>query len=110
MPVIDDSDPVQERIEAHFLGRSGVTNKKMFAREALAVNGKIFAIFRLGEMVVKLPADEGRALIDAGEAEQFEPGPGRVMREWFTVHETGDEDRWLELAERSFDFVLSLQG
>jgi hypothetical protein len=109
MVLIDDSDATEERLTEHFLGRDGVAKKKAFARDALTVNGKIFAIFRLGELVVKLPADDGKELIAAGEAGQFEPAPGRYMKEWFTFGAEVDEDRWIEVAEQSYEYVLALQ-
>ncbi|MBJ7355221.1 MAG: hypothetical protein JHC98_10395 [Thermoleophilaceae bacterium] len=109
MPYLDDSDGTEERLADHFLGRPGVARKKAFARDALTINGKIFAIFRLGELVVKLPVEFGSKLIDAGEASQFEPAPGRFMKEWFVVGPEVDEPRWIELAEASFDYVLELQ-
>lgn len=107
--MIDDSDPVEERLTAHFISREGVEKKKAFARDALTINGKIFAIYRLGSLVLKLPVDAGQPLIESGEAEQFEPGPGRYMKEWFVFGPEVDEDRMTELAELAFDYVLSLQ-
>jgi hypothetical protein len=109
MGLIDDSDPVNERLTNHFIRREGVAQKKAFARDALTINTKIFAIFRLGELVVKLPKERGLALIEAGEATQFEPAPGRFMYEWFVFGSEVDEDRWIEVAEESFAYVLSLQ-
>lgn len=110
MPYLDDSDGTEERLAEHFLGRPGVARKKAFARDALTINEKIFAIFRLGELVVKLPVEVGTKLIDEGEANQFEPAPGRYMKEWFTIGPEVDEPRWIELAELSFGYVVELQG
>jgi hypothetical protein len=110
MPYLDDSDGTEERLADHFLGRPGVARKKAFARDALTINGKIFAIFRLGELVVKLPVEDGLKIIDGGEAEQFEPAPGRYMKEWFVIGPEVDEPRWIELADQSFEYVVSLQG
>lgn len=110
MSFVDDSDPVEERLTAHFIGREGVVKKKAFARDALTINGKIFAIYRLGTLVLKLPVETGAPLIESGEATQFEPGPGRYMKEWFVFGPETDEGRLTELAEQAFDFVLSLQA
>lgn len=110
MPTIDDSDPIEERLTAHFIGRPGVAKKKAFARDALTVNGKIFAIYRLGTLVLKLPVETGQPLIESGEATQFEPGPGRYMKEWFVFGPEVDEDRLVALAEQAYDFVLALQA
>ncbi|MGH2960104.1 MAG: hypothetical protein ACRDKE_10910 [Solirubrobacterales bacterium] len=66
-------------------------------------------VFRLGEIVVKLPIDFGTKLIETGEAGQFEPAPGRAMKSWFTFGPEVDEARWIELAELAFEYVLELQ-
>jgi hypothetical protein len=110
MRIIDDSDGPEERLADHFLGRPGVERKKAFGRSALTINGKIFVIFRLGEIVVKLPKEVGAPLIESGEGGQFEPGPGRYMKQWFTFGPEVDEPRWIELATWSFDYVLGLQA
>ena len=110
MPIIDDSDGPEERLADHFVGRPGVARKTAFGRNALTINGKIFVIFRLGEIVVKLPVKSGAPLIESGEANQFEPAPGRPMKEWFTFGPEVDEKRWVQIAEQSFDYVLELQG
>jgi hypothetical protein len=109
MPILDDSDPIEERLTAHFIDRPGVAKKKAFARDALTINGKIFAIYRLGTLVLKLPVETGEPLIESGDATQFEPGPGRFMKEWFVFGPEVDEDRLVQLAEAAFEFVLSLQ-
>ncbi len=107
--LIDDSDPVDERLTAHFADWDGVAKKKAFARDALTVNGKIFAIYRLGTVVLKLPRETGAPLVESGAAQQFEPGPGRFMKEWFVFGPETDESELTQLAEQAYDFVLSLQ-
>ncbi len=110
MHPLDTSDGFEERLTANFIDRPGVAKKKAFARDALTVNGKIFAIYRLGDLVLKLPVSTGAPLVESGEATQFEPGPGRFMKEWFVFGPGVDEDRAIALAEQAYDFVLSLQA
>ncbi|MFT4049600.1 MAG: hypothetical protein QM648_07150 [Solirubrobacterales bacterium] len=104
------SDGFQERLLARYSARPGVAAKKAFGRDAISVNDKIFAIHRLGTVVLKLPVERGLGLIDAGEASQFEPAPGRHMKEWFVFGPEVDEDRLFELADEGYDFVLGLQA
>lgn len=110
MSPIDTSDGFEERLTAHFSERPGVEKRKAFARDALTINGKIFAIYRLGTLVLKLPVETGAPTIESGEATQFEPGPGRFMKEWFVFGPEVDEDRLVELAEVAYAFVLELQA
>lgn len=54
-------------------------------------------------MVVKLPAERVRQLIEAGEGEPFAPA-GKVFKEWLAVTEV-DEARWRELLQEGVAFV-----
>ena len=56
-----------------------------------------------GTLVVKLPKSRVDALVDAGIGERFDPGHGRVMKEWLVVTDT--RARWRELATEAHDFV-----
>ena len=49
---------------------------------------------------MKLDADRVGALLASGVGEPFDPGHGRVMREWVAVAERRDVD-WLELASEA---------
>jgi hypothetical protein len=57
-----------------------------------------------GELVVKLPRRRVDAVVEAGHGSRFEPGPGRVMKEWLTVPPDSASD-WLPLAREARDFV-----
>ena len=56
-----------------------------------------------GTLVVKLPKSRVDALVDGGIGERFDPGHGRVMKEWRMV--TDPTARWRELAIEAHDFV-----
>ena len=77
--------------------------RKGFGSGALKVNGKIFAmVSSRDQFVVKLPAKRVDELIAAGEAERFDPGHGKLMKEWAVI--IGKTD-WLALAKEAHDFV-----
>ena len=79
-------------------------NEKGFGSGALKVNGKIFAMMSSkGQFVVKLPKQRVDDLVSHGKGERFDPGHGRLMREWIAVG-TGKAD-WVELAREACDFV-----
>jgi len=84
----------------------GVTqeHRRGFGSGALKVNGRIFAMLTSnGDFVVKLPKVRVDELIAAGDGERFEPGPGRVMKEWVVF--SGPAARWLNLAREACVFV-----
>jgi hypothetical protein len=73
---------------------------KGFGSGALKVNGKIFAmISSKGEFVVKLSEERVNELVAAGKGCRFDPGRGRVMKEWLVV--TADHTLWIPLAKEA---------
>jgi hypothetical protein len=84
----------------------GQVNRK-FGSAALKIDDKIFAmISSKGTFVVKLPRQRVDELVAAGEGERFDPGHGRLMKEWLTVA-TASEKLWLRLAREALAFVGS---
>jgi hypothetical protein len=57
-----------------------------------------------GSLVVKLPRQRVDALVAAGEGRPFEPGPGRVMKEWLELGVASRQD-WAALAQEAMAFV-----
>ena len=81
------------------------TGRRSFGARALKVEGKIFAmVSSQGRFVVKLPRQRLEALIASGEGKRFDPGHGRVMREWLALDPDSTLD-WLELAREALEFV-----
>src|SRR6185436_17457003 len=77
---------------------------KGFGASGLKVGGKIFAfISSKGAFVVKLPRDRARKLIAARHAVAFDPGRGRVMKEWIAVRLPAA--KWPALAREARKFV-----
>jgi hypothetical protein len=72
----------------------------------LRIKGKIFAMLVKGELVVKLPKDRVDELVSSGAGVQFDPGHGRLMKEWASVPPDSAED-WERLAGEALEFVGS---
>lgn len=89
-----------------FLRKPGVTQDgKGFGSTSLKVKGKIFALFSSrGEFVVKLPLRRVDELIAAGKGRRFDPGHGRLMKQWLAVRSNSPED-WIRLANEALTFV-----
>ena len=99
--------PEFEAIRAGYIGRDGITEKKMFGATGLHVNTKCFAMEYKGELVVKLPAARVDALVAEGVAERFDPGHGRRMKEWAAVPAV-HSGRWPALSAEAHDFLKAL--
>jgi hypothetical protein len=89
-----------------FLAESGVTQEgKGFGSSALKVGGHIFAMLSSqGEFVVKLPRRRVDELIASGDGDRFDPGHGRLMKEWLALRPSSSQD-WGLLAREAMDFV-----
>lgn len=83
--------------------RVTVGEGKGFGSGGLKVDGKLFALMSSrGQFVAKLPKQRVAELVAQRKGEQFDPGHGRLMREWVALH--GDSD-WLALAREARRFV-----
>lgn len=80
-----------------------VTAGKMMSSYGLKVNGKIFAMFGRKQFVTKLPKARVDTLVRDGAGKNFDPGQGRLMKEWVVVADDGPD--WLELAKEAYRFV-----
>ena len=70
----------------------------------LKVDGKIFAMLVRGRLVLKLPSDRVRAMVESGDGEPFDAGKGRPMREWLALSPASRKP-WLALAREAMGFV-----
>lgn len=82
----------------------GVRKGRMFGTDALKVGKRVFAMERRGQLVIKVSAKRAAELRDAGTAEAFDPGHGRVMKEWVAVSPEEKVD-WVQLSREALDFV-----
>ncbi len=78
--------------------------RRSFGEGALKIDGKIFAMVAHGRFVVKLPRQRVEALTASGDGVRFDPGHGRLMREWLSLDPDSSLD-WLDLAREALDFV-----
>jgi hypothetical protein len=69
----------------------------------LNVRGKMFAMLVKGKFVAKLPRDRVADLVRSGVGEHFDPGHGRLMKEWVAV--SGSPESWVALAREAHAFV-----
>jgi hypothetical protein len=93
-------------VVAAMAGKRGVTreSRQGFGSGALKVNGKIFAMLTpRAEFVVKISRVRVDELVSQGVGERFEPGPGRVMKEWLALDRR--TELWTELAKEAYQFV-----
>jgi len=101
---------VEERFEAvveAMLPQPGVTppsGGRGFGRNALRVDGRIFAMLVRGTLVVKLPKSRVDELVTEGVGVRFDANKGTPMKEWLSLEASADLD-WPALAQEALDFV-----
>ena len=92
-------------IEA-FRNDAQVSLARMFGSVGLKVNGKVFAMMVKGDLVIKLPKERVEILIGARLGEHFDPGHGRLMKEWVAIKPKARKE-WMKLAKEAQRFVVS---
>ena len=90
--------------EATYGEQEGGGRRRAFGSNALKTGGRIFALFSHDRLVVKLPATRVKALIEGGAGRRFDPGHGRLMREWLDVG-VDDPATWADLAREALAYV-----
>jgi hypothetical protein len=98
------ADPTLAPVVDDFEKAKGQPGRK-FGSNGLKVGGKLFALFTQGTLVVKLPKDRVAELVASKVGTPFDPGHGRLMREWLTV--VSSKASWAELAKEAHRFVQS---
>ena len=100
-------DPAYARVVKAFARDKDVTPPKPgrgFGSSALKVRGSIFAMMSSkGKFVVKLPKERVDALVAARKGAYFDPGHGRLMKEWLEMG--SGHALWIKLAKEARDFV-----
>jgi hypothetical protein len=100
-------DPGFSRIVKALGKEDGVTyGGKGFGSSALKLNGRIFAmVSSKGQFVVKLSKVRVAELSERGQGEPFDPGRGRLMKEWLAV--SAPPTKWLVLAKEALAVARS---
>ena len=91
------------KVKEHYLKMSGVQKQG----ESLKICRKMFAMLSKGNYVVKLPKERVRDLLSSGEGLPYDPGNGKIMKEWVIIPEKLS-GRWVEYASEAKKFAKTL--
>ena len=82
-----------------------VAKGKGFGSKGLKVARKLFAFSSSkGKLVLKLPKERVDALVSSGKGEYFDPGHGRLMKEWIAI-DLRARALWLRLAREALAYA-----
>jgi hypothetical protein len=99
------ADPRHQALSDRLLAQPDVGAGTGFGSgRGLRVAGRIFAIFGDGAVTLKLPRARVAELEAGGVGRRFDPGHGRLMKEWLTVQED-HADAWGPLADEAVAYV-----
>ena len=102
-------DPAFAPVVAAFARDRRVGQGRMFSsKSVLNVDGKIFAMFVKGKFVAKLPRARVDEMVKAGVGKPFDPGHGRLMKEWIAVADR--KASWVALAKEARAYVGGRNG
>jgi TfoX/Sxy family transcriptional regulator of competence genes len=99
------ADPKLRAVAETFDASSASRQPRKFGSNGLKVDSKLFALFTQGTLVVKLPKERVAALVAKGDGKPFDPGHGRLMKEWLTV--VSPKLSWSALAKEAHAFVAT---
>jgi hypothetical protein len=75
------------------------------------VGGKLFALISSrGWFVAKLPRQRVDELVRLGKGQFFDPGHGRLMKEWVALTDATEASSWIALAKEARRFVRDGKG
>ncbi len=96
--------------EAATSGLPGAEPRKMFGYSCAFVNGNMFVGLHEAGMILRLPDEQRAEFLKLKAAKQFEPLPGRVMREYVVVPKIllDSPEQLRAWVEKSLAFVSSL--
>ena len=82
-----------------------VDAQPMFGMQAYLVNGRMFAAAGERGLLVKLPAETRKQLLDSGQAQAAETAPGVAFGEWLTLPppKIAEQEATLALVRQSFE-------
>jgi TfoX/Sxy family transcriptional regulator of competence genes len=102
-PEADEIDPRLVPVVEAFAADEQVSRGKMFGSVGLKVKGKVFVMLVKGRLVAKLPKERVDEIVASGMGQPFDPGHGRLMKEWVAIE--GDHGQWVGLAKEARRFV-----
>ena len=81
-----------------------MARSKGFGSKGLKVARKLFAFHSKGRLVLKLPSARVEALASSAAGQRFDPGHGRVMKEWVAI-DLGSMPLWPRFAREALEFA-----
>lgn len=91
---------VYAEVKEHFDNDTEVEVLKGRGAQGMKKGGKMFVMFMKGDLVVKLPEQRVREVIDSGDGKPFDPGTGKPMKNRVLIR-VSKKDSWIRYCEEA---------
>jgi TfoX/Sxy family transcriptional regulator of competence genes len=110
MEWIKASEKIIELLEKIIPNLPGVEKRKMFGYPVVFINGNMFMGVHGNSIFLRLTDNERKEFLKLQSARQFEPMPGRFMKEYIVFPEWMLDDQFTlsKWVEKSFEYVSCL--
>ncbi|MCL5986912.1 MAG: TfoX/Sxy family protein [Actinobacteria bacterium] len=110
MKWIKASEKIIETFEKIIPILPGVEKRKMFGYPVTFINGNMFMGVHGNSIILRLPDNDRKEFLKLKSAKQFEPMPGRPMKEYVVIPEWMFDDKFIisNWIEKSFEYTSGL--
>ena len=110
MKWIKASEKIIETFEKIIPDLPGVEKRKMFGYPVTFINGNMFMGVHGNSIILRLSDNDRKEFLKLKSAKQFEPMPGRPMKEYVVIPEWMFDDKFIinSWTEKSFEYVSGL--
>ena len=91
------------KVKTYFLSLNEVQKQG----ESLKIRKKMFVFFNKDSIIVKLPKKRVTQLLESGVGLPYDPGNGKIMKEWMIIPSEKSE-RWIEFASEAKEFAKKI--
>ena len=92
------------KVKEHFLKLNDVQKQG----ESLKIHKKMFVMLNKNtKFVVKLPKERVQELISSEKGLPYDPGNGKIMKEWVEIPLEYYDD-WIDITAEAMEFAISL--
>ena len=96
---------IYDELKEHFRNNPKVVIADGKGAQGLKYNGKMFAMFYKGDLIIKLKPENVKKLIENSEGLPHDPGTGKPMKDRILVP-ASKKGKWINMCELSLHDVM----
>ncbi len=94
-----------DEIKQHFSKIDDVVVNSGKGSQGIKYGKKMFAMFSKGDLLVQLSPSRVTELVETGEADAFDPGTGKFMKDRVLIP-VSKKSSWISLCEESMRYAM----